>query len=252
MSELIKKLERISGEKGQPLGFGATAKPKSAPMMLIARLPKVETGIVNSAISKGAEALLFDVKDPNDQAEAFSQIVSSVGQIPWGVRLKTADIEGIGKLADAGCDYLVFGSEVSAQILGTEKMGKVLEVDTSLSDSLARAIGQVSIDAILLNRGDESPLTLYRLMQCQRLISLAGKPALAFLPPNTSYVETLRDIGVGGVVIDLSGEHPEERLSVVREAIQKLPTSKSKSRERISATLPMVVQSTDEEFDEEI
>lgn len=250
MSEFIKSLERISRGKGQPLGFVGTAKENISPMMLIARLSPSEVGTADLAISEGVEAFLFDAKDLVSKTEVLQKISSSIGQVPWGVRLGTASIEQINKLSDAGCDYLVFKSEIPAHVLGDEKMGKVLEVDTSLSDSLARAIGQLSIDAILLAREDDSPLTLYRLMQWRRLIGLTDKPALVFLPTDMSDLETLLEIGARGLVADISGGKLKERIPTIREAIQGLPTSKKKSRERINAILPSI-QPDNELFEEE-
>ena len=240
MSEFIKKLERISREKTQPLGFGRIAESRSASMMLIAQLSRVR-----NSVPEEADALLFDVKDSDSRL--LSQVVPSIGQLPWGVRLETADIKGLAELADAGCDYVVFKSDVSARIVVEERMGKVLEVDTLLPDSLARAIGQVSVEAILLRNNDELPLSVHRLLDYQRLIALAGTLAIAFLPSDISDLEALWDIGVRGVVVDLSGEDGEEKLSAVREAIRRLPASRKKPRERISPILPAV-----QAFEEEI
>ncbi|MCL0041253.1 hypothetical protein M1N08_00685 [Dehalococcoidia bacterium] len=255
MSEFIKKLERISREKTQPLGFGRIAESRSVSMMLIAQLSRVQVRNsfpeeVDAPLFGGfrepsPDALLFDVKDSDSRAELLSQVVPSIGPLPWGVRLETVDIEGLAELADAGCDYLVFKSDVSARIVVEERMGKVLEVDTLLPDSLARAIGQISVEAILLRNNDELPLSVHRLLDYQRLIALAGTLAIALLPSDISDLEALWDIGVRGVVVDLSDG--EEKLPAVREAIRRLPASRKKPRERISPILPAV-----QAFEEEI
>ncbi|MBT9163523.1 MAG: hypothetical protein DDT24_00432 [Chloroflexi bacterium] len=259
MSEFIKKLERISREKTQPLGFGGIARSRMAGMMLIAQLPPGEA-------LEEVDALLFEVKDSDGRAELLSLIVKSQESrvksqgegdsrakrlVPWGVRLETADIEGLAELADAGCDYLVFKSDVSARIVAEERMGKVLEVDTLLGDSLARAVGQISVEAILLSNDEELPLSVRRLLDYQRLTSLAGTPVIALLPADISDLEALWGIGVRGVVVDLIGQDRQEKLSAVREAIRRLPASRKKPQERISPILP-AVRALDEEFEEEI
>jgi hypothetical protein len=53
------------------------------------------------------------------------------------------------------------------------------------------------------------------------------------------------------VVVDMAGEQPEQRLSQVKEAIQKLPTTHKKSREKFRATLPMATRSPEKEKQEE-
>ncbi len=219
-------------------------------MMLIAQLPQSQSGIGNS-ISEEVDALLFAVKDSDGRAELLSQGVPSIRGLPCGIRLGTADLGAVAELADAGCDYLVFNPEVPARIVVEERMGKVLEVDTLLGDSLARAIGQIPLDAILLSNDDESPLSVQRLLDYQRLIAFAGTPAIAPLPSDISDLEALWGIGVRGVVVDLSGEDRHEKLSMVKEAIRRLPASRKKPRERISPILP-AVQALDEEFEEDI
>ncbi len=129
-------------------------------------------------------------------------------------------------------------------------MGLVLEIDTLLGDSLARAVGQISVEAILLRSNDELPLSVHRLLEYQRLIALAGTPAIALLPADISDLKSLWGIGVRGVVVDLSGEDREQKLSAVREAIRRLPASRKKLRERINPILP-AVQALDEEFEDE-
>jgi hypothetical protein len=156
----------------------------------------------------------------------------------------------LAELADAGCDYVVFKPEVPARIVAEERMGKVMEVDTSLGDSLARAIGRIPIEAILLRNDAESPLSVHRLLDCQRLIALAGTPAIALLPSDISDLEALWGVGVRGVVVDLSGEDRQQKLSMVKEAIRRLPASRKKPRERMSPILP-TVQALDEEFEED-
>ncbi|MCL0060324.1 hypothetical protein M1N88_00330 [Dehalococcoidia bacterium] len=248
MSEFIKKLERISREKAQPLGFGGIARNKSSAMMLIGQLPQAQAGIGNS-ISEEVDALLFDVMDSDGLAKALSK--EAIVPVPWGIRLGTADLGALAQLADAGCDYLVFKPEVPARIVAEERMGKVLEVDTSLGDSLARAIGQIPLEAILLRNDEESSLSVQQLLDYQRLIAFAGTLAIALLPADISDLEALWGIGVRGLVIDVSGEDRHEKLAMVKEAIRKLPASRRKPRERISPILP-AVQALDEEFEEDI
>ncbi|MFA4837239.1 MAG: hypothetical protein WC749_14380 [Dehalococcoidia bacterium] len=254
MSELIKKLERISHGNGQPLGFGSTAKSKIAPMMLVARLSKIDASLASSAISEGAEALLFDIENAGSRIDALSKIASSIEGVPWGVRLsETVDPEDIKKLADAGCDCVVFKAEVPARILGEEKTGKVLEIDASLSDGLARAIAPSSIDAIIVKSDCQPLITVNQFLNFQRLIAFAGKPALAFSPADVSDLEILWEIGVRGIVVDFGDNCPGVKLAAMKDAIQALPVLKRKPKRWISPILPTVQSVPDEEeFEEDV
>jgi hypothetical protein len=55
---------------------------------------------------------------------------------------------------------------------------------------------------------------------------------------STSDIEILWELGVRGVAVDMTLEQPEQRLSQLKEAIQKLPTTRKKSKEKFRATLP--------------
>ena len=217
-------------------------------MMIIGQLPQGQAGIGNS-ISGEVDALLFDVQELNGLAELLSKEITV--SVPWGIQVRTADLGELAKLADAGCDYLVFDPEVPARVVGEQRMGKVLEIDTSLPDRLARVIGQISLESILLRSDDESPLSVQQLLDYQRLISFAGISAISFLPADISDLEVLWGIGVRGVVIDASGEDRHEKIAMVKEAIQRFPASPRKPWKRISPILP-TVQAIDEDFEDDI
>jgi hypothetical protein len=52
-------------------------------------------------------------------------------------------------------------------------------------------------------------------------------------------------------MVDMTGEQSEQRLSQVKEAIQKLPTTHKKSKEKFRATLPAAGRSSEKEEGEE-
>ena len=227
MSELTKKLEQLSSHKKKPLGFGTSTQSNREPIILIAHVHRPTANLIDMAISERAGALLFDYAE----IELFSQIALSIEEIPWGILMDATHVNEIDEFCDLGCDYVIFKSEVPAQILGESRMGKVLQIDTTLSDSMVKTIGRLSIDAIMLDMSDELPLTLYRLMQLQRLVSLAGKPTLSLLPEDLRHIRMLRDIGVGGMVVNFDDERGKEILHRAKETIQKLPEFNKKVEE---------------------
>ena len=245
MSKLLDKLERISEGRAQPLGFGAAVtRGKSLPMVIVASVPLGNAKLADIAAKAGADALLMTIKHQEKMDKALAKLSSAETDIPWGVSLNAVTKDEVEQLIEMGCDFVVFAPDKTpAAVLGEERIGKVLQIDSSLSDSLAKAINRLSIDAVLLGpvSEDESPLTVHQLMIYERLAAGAGKHLLAAMPPGSPIddIESLWGLGVRGVVVDLAVKDPEQRLSQVKEEIEKLPTTRKKTGERISASLPL-------------
>lgn len=260
MSKLVEKLERISEGGEQPLGFGAAAaRVKSSPMVIIASVPMGNAQLATVVANAGADFLLLTIEHQK-RSEALTQLTSVKIEIPWGVSLDTVTKKNVEQLIEMDCDFVIFApTETPAAVLGEERIGKVLQVDTSLSDNLAQAINRLSVDAVLLGPvgGDDSPLTVHQLMDYQRLAMRAGKHLLAAMPPGLPLddLETIWSLGVLGVVADMAVDDPEQRLSQVKEAIQKLPKTRKKRTEKTRALLPLTRDLSDamtpEEDDEE-
>ena len=247
MSEFVKKLDNISLGVGRAIGFGAVGKSKTPPLMLVACLTRLDEDQSKVAISGKADALLYDIKDVAGQANTIANLAENDAKIPWGVRVQKADIEGMNRLAEVGCDFVILDAEAAACVLSEEKIGKVLEVGRSLEDGLARAIGQLSVDALLLEEDRQSgSLTINQLLNYHRLSGLAGKPSLVALPRELSDLEALLDVGVKGVVMELIGKDMELRLKEVREAIQGLRGLKKKKMKNGSHALLPSVHDIDE------
>lgn len=245
MSKLLDKLERISGGSIQPMGFGAAvAREKVAPMLIIASVPSGNAQLTSIAEKAGVDALLVNVDNLEKGSKFLAKISGSKANIVWGVSLETVSRKELAHLIEMGCDFIVLSpAKTPAAILTEEKIGKVLKVDTSLPDSLARTINRLPVDAVLISPENEKEATLsvHQLMVYERLAGVAGKHLLAIMPPtfSASDLESLWGLGVRGVVVDMTEERPEQRLSEIKEAIQKLPSKPRKLREKIRATLPL-------------
>jgi len=162
MSKLLDKLERISEGRTQPLGFGAAVtRGKSLPMVIVASVPLGNAKLAAIAAKAGADALLMTIKHQEKMDKALAKLSSAETDIPWGVSLNAVTKDEVEQLIEMGCDFVVFAPDKTpAAVLGEERIGKVLQIDSSLSDSLAKAINRLSIDAVLLGpvSEDESPL----------------------------------------------------------------------------------------------
>jgi hypothetical protein len=257
MSKLLEKLERISEGSSQPLGFGpAVTRTKIAQMLTIASVPAGNAQLITAATDEGADALLLTVENLEKDSKALAKMNRAKAEIPWGVSLGAASKEDVAQLIELGCDYVIFNpAQTAATVLIEERIGKVLKIDASLPENLVKAINRLQVDAVLLSLAgeDESTFTVHQLMVLERLAGSTGKYVLVTIPSglSTGDVEILWGLGVRGVVVNITGEKSEQRLSQVKEAIQKLPTTHKKSKEKFRATLPAAGRSPEKETQEE-
>jgi hypothetical protein len=257
MSKLIEKLERISEGSGQPMGFGAAvSRTKISQILTIASVPAGNAQLITVATKEGPDALLLTVDNLEKDSKALAKMNRDRAEIPWGASLETASKEDIAKLIELGCDYVIFSpARTPAAILMEERIGKVLKIDASLPESLTKAINRLQVDAILLSPAsdDEPTFTVHQLMILERLAGSTGKHVLATMPSGLSIsdIEILWGLGVRGVLVDMAAKQPEQMLSQVKEAIQKLPTTRKKPKEKFRATLPMASHSPEKEKQEE-
>jgi len=246
MSRFLDKLERIWAGKAQPIGFGPqTAKAKSPAMAIVTRLSPGEPDMAALSGEEGADALLVSIDDLERGAETLSRVSQVAGDIPLGVSVKVVTKDDVEQLIELGCDFLLFNAnEVPAAILSETRIGKVMEVDPSLSDSLARTIARLPIDAVFFS-AEQQPLSVRQLMDYARLASLVGKPSLVALPAalRSEDIEGLWQAGVRGLVLTLE----RQELSQVREMIQALPPTKKRAEKGMDVLLPAVEWPSEEE-----
>ncbi len=257
MSKLLEKLERISNDSGQPMGFGAVvSRTKTSPMLTIASVPTGNAQLISIAAKEGADALLLTVENLEKDSKTLAKMNRAKAEIPWGVFLEKVSKEDIGQLIELGCDFVVFDpAQTQAAVLMEEKLGKVLRIDTSLPENLAKSINRLQVDAVLLNPvgGGETAFTIHQLMVLERLAGSTGKYVLMTMPLglSTSDIEILWGLGARGLVVDMTLEQPEQRLSQVKEAIRQLPATHKKSREKFRATLPASITPSEKAAPEE-
>lgn len=237
MSKLLERLNRVSRGPGQPMGFRASAISKGPSMVLIAALTEGDDKAA-AAARESADAVLLSFGKL--KGESLGQIVASIGDLPWGVSLKEVTADGLSQLRDRGCDFLVFdAARAPLALLREEEMAKIVEIEPSLADGLVRAIEQLPIDAVLIAEEGELSLSIHRLMVCQHVANLVGKPLVARTPLGISEedLNELLETGIAGLVVNLE-RGVEEELSKLRQAIDTLPSSRWRRKESTEALLP--------------
>ncbi len=255
MSQLIDKLNHVSKTALQPMGF-RTAQPAQAKaqMLLIAGLAQSESLTDLGAYITGADAVLLRMTKTNLEAKAIQKMTRAL-DIPWGGWLKDIDEKGVGTIVEAGGDFVVFPAGSAISIPQVNKPGKVLQVEPSLNEGLLRAVNELPVDAVLIadEANIEDSLTWHDLMLFQRAASLLSKPLLVSVPPRFSADElkTLWDIGVDGVLIEVSKELPADRLKELSQAAGDLANSPLRKRGKAEALLPSISPETPAEPEEE-
>ena len=237
------KLEAISEGRGQPIGFGAAAsREKRAPVLVVAAVPSGNARLAAVAEDGGADAVLFIGDRKAEQGSR--KVAARKTDVPWGALLNPATAQAVEELVEAKCDFVVLSpAGTQASVLREEGIGKVLRVDSSLDDSLVRAINRLDVDAVLLAPLEEEgfPLTVQQVMAFERLAAAAGKHILVAMPPEmpVADIETVWGLGAGALVVDLTVDNPEDRLADVKQAIEKLPSRRKRPKSKLSASLPL-------------
>ena len=263
MSKLLDRLERLSEGRAQPLGFeAAVSRAKAVPMLVIAGMFARDNDLASAATKEGADALLFTIESLDTDEQALAQSGEAAGDIPWGVFLPAITGDDVRQLLKMGCDFVVFTPEKArASVLAEDNIGKVLQIDPSLDEHLMRIVGRLSINAVLFSQGtnEEYPLTVHQLMICENLIGGTSKHLLATMPPQmpVADLETLWNLGARGVLIDITSDNVAERIPQIKEAIQKLPTTRKKTDRKFGALLPRndplsaIAEPDDDDYDDD-
>lgn len=240
MSKLIDMLEKAGQQLPGPMGFGP-ATGKSAERNQIVLLARVLSDVLakDRSLTK-AEADAFLVGGNLDEADEFD---NALGDRTWGFRNTGLTAADASKLAESGCDFVVFESfESEAAVLNIEDLGLVATVDADMDEEAVHSLGALPISAALRSPSlRELPLTVQTAADIQKLARLVGKPTLVEAPEGIGRqdIEVLRNIGVAGLIIDLDRPADVDRISETREAIAKLPKRLPKSP-RSDALLPQV------------
>ena len=245
MSRFIDKLNQVSKVVPQPMGFRAAQPVSQVPkMVLIASLAQADIDGLTDYMA-GADAGLLDIANLSSGAKTFQKAYQAMSDIPWGGWLRDTGQKETKPLIKAGCDFVVFPAATTLPaVLQDDEVGKVLQVETSLSDSLLKTVDDLPVDAILIAGIQEGEhfLTWHHLMIIQRFASSLTKPLLVSIPSNVTANEfqALKEAGVDGVIVEVGGGQPAQRLSQLRQVIDNLTVPPPRKRGKVGALLPHI------------
>jgi hypothetical protein len=245
MSRLIDELNRVAKATFQPMGFRAARPVSFEPrMLLIASLAQIgDTDHLANGVD-GADAVLLRLAKSHLTANTLQKIAASLPNMPWGSWLDNIDARETEKLVKTGCDFAVFpaASHVSATPQD-DKVGKILQVESSLGEGLLRAINDMPVDAVLTTDAYEADgsMAWHHLMHFQRLTNLLTKPLLVPVTLNVtdSELKALWEVGVDAVVAEADTSKPGG-LKELRRAISELTPRSTRKRGKAEALLPHI------------
>jgi hypothetical protein len=210
----------------------------------------------------GADGGLLHIHH-SSEAKALQEISQTISDIPWGVWLRDSGQPEIKQIMKAGCDFVVFpAAKTSLAIFQNEAVGRILEIEASLSDGLLRTIDELPVDAVLIagELREDYFLTWHHRMLFQHFTNLLNKPLLVSIPSNVTAneLQALWEAGVDGVIVEVEVGQPVGRVSKLRQAIDKLTFPSQRKRRKTEALLPRIGQAMgaeteggDEEEEEE-
>lgn len=229
MSKLVDKLQSLSKPSTAPLGFHAAAtEAKSSPMLLVAGLSRASAKEAKVLAHGNVDAGL--ILNQSFNIKSIKQMARVMDDIPLGVFLGDISEEKLAGLASAGCDFVVFDMKIPITVLQGKELGKFLMVEPSFDPNLVRAINDLDIDGVLINRVEELVITVEYLLICQRFSEHLDKPLMISLPSLITSAEfgDLWKAGIKGIVIPPA--QPAKVFIELKRMVENLPKGPKRRR----------------------
>jgi len=252
MSKFVDKLKLASQVVAQQMGFRRGQPVSAKPgILLVASLAQASVSNLADLVG-GADAGLLEISELERDIKALRGCTEAVPAIPWGVWLRGGKWPGSQKIKALGGDFVLFpAASTPLGVLEGTGVGKIVEVEATLSEGILRTIGELPVDGVCLavEYKDSPSLTLKQLMLFQRVSGLVAKPLLVPVPAKVTAGElrALWEAGVGGVIVAAG-----VGLRKLRGVIDKLSFPSRRRRGKLKARLPHISEVADIEGEEEL
>jgi hypothetical protein len=258
MSKFTDKLGHIYRTTGPALGFRKPdAEAEPPPLLLIATITPAGAKKTKSIAESGIDAAVVNSK--NIEAASFKELAAGMNNTPLGLAIDDGSKDEVEELMKLDWDFVIFGLQMPVDAINKEGLGKIVRIEPSLAPGLARAINELSpaIDGVLI-AGESSAVTVERLLACQFLAGVVGKPLIVPVDSSltSSELGSLHEAGIKGLLF------PEGTTLKAFAELKKLVSSLPKTRKRKTGTSvllprlgvsePKVEKEEEEEEEEDI
>jgi len=212
-------------------------------MVVIASLTEANVDDLADYVS-GADAGLWHVL-AGSQIKTLRKASKTVPDLPWGWWLGGGSEAEIEKILKLGGDFIIFpAASTPLAISRDDKVDRILQIETSLSEGPLRTINDLPVNAVLVSSRQDNLLTWHDLMFFQRAASLLTKPLLVTVPSNVgaNELQSLWEVGVDGIVVELEVGKPAGKLNELRQTINGLSYPRSRQRGKVEPLVPHIRQ----------
>jgi hypothetical protein len=209
MSELIKKLTSNSVGTARQMGFGVISrKDKKEPILIACFCNKAVEDAAE--FIKGADAVALSVE--------MASVKTAKGVVRGGWQ------KNGGKTAKGNYDFTISSIDNLPPDTTESEMGRILELDDGLEDTLIRTINNLPAQAVLV-KGKEAgnPLSWRRLMIYRRFVDMLSKPLLVAVSAEVTIdqLKLLWGVGINGFFLTLDKKEDAGKISQLRRQMKK-------------------------------
>ena len=237
MSKFIERLQQVLNPPSQSMGFNTAKSEQAKPRIQV--VVNVTGGNLKSLLKELGEA----------DALVLPKSAAGIDSVIYGTWLTKGDDEEVEKSIKSGADFIIMPS--NGKVLSPDKkVGKILQIEATISDILLRAVSELPVDAVLLTEEKENGLgvTWKRMMLIHRFSSLLNKPLLIEVLPDVeaNELQVIWEAGVSGVIVTADAEQAAAIIPGLRKVIDKLSFPAKRKREKSLAIVPHIENKQEE------
>ena len=244
MSKFIDRLTQ-STQAAPSIGFrtvqSAAVKPK---LQLVAVLTAGGADAAGTDAA-GADSGVLRISRVDAGAGVIKKLVGAMPDIPWGVWLEADACGQMDRVAELGCDFVVFPAAGTTLVVPPDDgVGMVLQIESSVPEGQLRTANDLPVNAVLVTveQEESGAITWEQLMLYRRFAGLLTKPLLVSIPPGAGAdeLQMLWDAGITGVITAAGPDNATGELVRLRQLIDGLRLPSPRKKSKSEAIVPQI------------